>query len=205
SHRHLVGIADDASLGSAEWDIHYRTLPSHPARERSDLVESDVGSVTDAAFRGAAGNRMLHAKSGEDLELAIVHRDRDMNNELAVRILQNFPQAFIEIEFLSGEVEARRLRLPGIDLLFEGNSFHRVSDNDHDASWPMKGLGPEANLQILVTARRVSKQRTWSGVRTTGNLAHLSGTPQVSQMLLRTWGTSLSGLELCNGCLRHRG
>ena len=85
---------------------------------------------------------MLHAKPGEDLELAIVHGDWYVDDELAVGILQHFPEAFVEIKFLGGEVEARRLRLPGIDLLFEGNSLHRISDYDHDAVGPRRGLEP---------------------------------------------------------------
>ena len=100
---------------------------------------------------------MLHPKPGEHFELAVVHGNRDVDDELAVGILQDFPKAFVQVEFLRGEVEARGLRLPGIDLLFKGNSLHRISDYDHERRWPVKGLGPEANLQILDSARQVSK------------------------------------------------
>src|SRR6266568_2881935 len=89
---------------------------------------------------------MLHPKSGEHLKLAVVHRDRNVHNQLAVGILQDLPKTFVQVKFLRGKVEARRLRLPGIDFLFERNSFHRLSDYDHDSDWPVKGLGPEANV-----------------------------------------------------------
>src|SRR4029077_2790560 len=36
------------------------------------------------------------------------------------------PQTFIEIELLGGQVEARRLRFPRINFLFQGDGFHDV-------------------------------------------------------------------------------
>src|SRR5438874_458131 len=152
AHGHLVRIANDATLCAAEWNIHYGTFPGHPTGESPHLVERDIRRIANASFRGSARYGMLHTKSGKDFEFAIVHRNRDVDDELAVGVLQNFPQAFIQIEFLRGEVEARGLRLPGIDLLFKGNSLHRISDYDHERRWPVKGLGPEANLQILDSA-----------------------------------------------------
>jgi hypothetical protein len=40
---------------------------------------------------------MLNAESREDFELAVVHGNRDMNDEFAIRIPQDLPKAFIQI------------------------------------------------------------------------------------------------------------
>src|SRR5438477_12485404 len=83
-----------------------------------------------------------------------------MNDQCAVGILQKLPQSFVQIEFLRRKVEPRRLRLPGIDLLFEGNSLHRISGYDHVADageeW---GWCQRANLQILDSWKPLGKQR----------------------------------------------
>ena len=126
--RHFVRIANYAALGAAERNIHDCALPGHPTGKGADFIERDIGRVAHAAFGGATGNGVLYPESGEDFELAVVHGDRNVNDEFAVGILQDFPYAFIEVELLRGKVKARRLRFPGIDLLFQRYGFHRISD-----------------------------------------------------------------------------
>ena len=114
AHGHFVGIADHAALGAAERNVDHGALPGHPAGESADFIEGDVGRVADAAFGRAARNRVLHAKSGEDLEVPVIHVDGDVDREFAVGIAQNPPQAVVEIELLGSQVKARPLRLPRI-------------------------------------------------------------------------------------------
>jgi hypothetical protein len=70
-------VADDPALGAAERDAHQRALPGHPHRERLDLVERDVRVVADPALRGPARDVVRDPVAGEDLDAAVVHRDRD--------------------------------------------------------------------------------------------------------------------------------
>src|SRR5262245_54340955 len=48
--RHARRIADHATLAAAEWNMRNGALPGHPGRECGDLVERDVGVISDAAF-----------------------------------------------------------------------------------------------------------------------------------------------------------
>src|SRR5208337_1705158 len=47
AHRHFVGIADHAALGSAEGNVDHRALPGHPTGERANFVERDVWRITN--------------------------------------------------------------------------------------------------------------------------------------------------------------
>jgi hypothetical protein len=51
-----------------------------------------------------------------------------MDDELTAGIAKNLNQAFVKVKLLHGYIEPRRLSLPGIDLLLEGNGFHELSD-----------------------------------------------------------------------------
>ncbi len=95
--RHVLGIADDAALGAAEWDIDYRAFPGHPAGQGAYFIQRHIGSVTYAALGGAARDGVLHPISGEHFQLPVVHVDRDVNDDLAIRLLQNAPQALVEV------------------------------------------------------------------------------------------------------------
>ena len=116
AHRHLVRIADHATLGAAERDVDHGALPGHPTGQGAHFVECDVGSVTNAAFARTARNGMLHAEAGENFQMPVVHLHRDIHRELTVGITQHPPQALIEVEFLSGQIKAGALGLPRIAL-----------------------------------------------------------------------------------------
>ncbi len=117
--RHVLGIADDAALGAAEGNVHHRALPGHPARQRAHFVERDVGRIANAALGRAAGDGVLHPISGEDLQLSVVHVDRDVDDDLAVGLLQHPPQPFVELQFFGSQVEAGSLLFPRIAFLFQ--------------------------------------------------------------------------------------
>jgi hypothetical protein len=52
-----------------------------------------------------------------------------MDDDLAIGLLQNAPQTFIELQFLGGKIESRRLLFPGITFLFQRVcGSHRFSE-----------------------------------------------------------------------------
>src|SRR5437763_379746 len=132
--RKFFGIADDATLGAAKRDIHYRALPGHPACQGADFIEGDVRGITDAAFGRAAGDGVLHAIAGKNLDAAILHGYRDVHDDLAGGIAQDLPQAVVEVEFLRGVIEARRLRHPGIKFLIERCDQRTLNMGGHETS-----------------------------------------------------------------------
>ncbi len=123
---HFFGVADDAAFGAAEGDVNDSTLPGHPGSECADFVEGDVRGIADAAFGRAAGDGVLDAVAGKDLDGAVVHADGDVDNEFAGGVAENLPNAGVEVEFGCGEVESSGLGFPGISFLLEGESLHFV-------------------------------------------------------------------------------
>jgi len=123
---HFFGVADDASLGSAEGDVDDGALPGHPGGEGADFIQSYVGRVADATLCGAARDGVLDAIAGEDLDGAVVHADGDVDDEFAGGVAEDFPDAGIKVEFCGGEVESSGLSFPGICLLLEGEGLHFV-------------------------------------------------------------------------------
>ena len=94
---HVFGVADDATLGSAEGDVDDGALPGHPAGEGADFVERDVGRVADASLGGAAGLGVLDAVTGEDLDGAVIHGDGDVDDDFAGGIAEDLPDALVEV------------------------------------------------------------------------------------------------------------
>ncbi len=67
---------------------------------------------------------MLHPEAGENFNRTVIHADRNVNDDLARRIAEYFPKAFVQVEFLRREVESSSLGFPGIDFLLEGECLH---------------------------------------------------------------------------------
>jgi hypothetical protein len=88
------------------------------------FVERDVGRITDAALGRAARDGMLHAKSGEDFQVPVVHLHRNVQDDFARGVAQDFPQAFIQIELMGGQIKSGRLRFPRISFLLHRDTFH---------------------------------------------------------------------------------
>ena len=68
--------------------------------------------VADAALGRAAAEVVLDAIAGEDLDAAVVHLHREVDDELAARLAQDLAQPGIEVEALGGEVELCLGHLP---------------------------------------------------------------------------------------------
>ena len=115
AQRELLGIDDDAALGAAVGDVDDRALPGHPHRQGLDLVEGHALVVADAALGRAAAQVVLDAIAGEDLDAAVVHLHREVDDQLAPRLAQDPAQAGIEVQPLGRQVELLLGHLPRVD------------------------------------------------------------------------------------------
>ena len=61
--------------------------------------------VADAALGRSAAEVVLDAVAGEDLDAAVIHLHREVDDELAARLAQDLAQSRIEIEALRGQIE----------------------------------------------------------------------------------------------------
>ena len=93
---HSRGVADDAALAAAKWHVRHRTFPRHPGGERRDLVEADIGVVSNTALGGPERDVVLNAIPGEDLDLAVVHLDRTRDDDLTLGVREDLPDARVE-------------------------------------------------------------------------------------------------------------
>jgi hypothetical protein len=105
--RELRGVAGDAALAAAEWQIHHGALPGHPEGERRDLIERDARVEADPALGRPAREVVLHAVPGEHLERAVVALERDREDELSRGMGENRPHPGVEIEQRRGLIEVR--------------------------------------------------------------------------------------------------
>src|SRR6185312_1373454 len=119
SNRKLLRINDDAAFGATKRNIDDCAFPRHPACQGANFIKSNVRRIAHAALSGTAGDGVLNTESGVDLQPAIVHCNGDMNNNFAVRITENFPEAFIKVELLGGKIKTSCLGLPGVQLMFQ--------------------------------------------------------------------------------------
>src|SRR5437764_4511907 len=156
THRHFVRIANDAALGAAERNIHHGTFPGHPAGQGANLVQGDIGRITNSALGRAACDGVLHTESGENFQLAIVHHDRNVNDDFASGITQNLHNAFVQVELVRGQIETRRLRLPRIGFLSVRGSFQRHSLHD---GWLRNWVVPDGTVLGLRTDKIKSISR----------------------------------------------
>src|SRR5438067_7214671 len=72
-------VDGDAALAAAHRDVDDGGLDAHPAGQRLDLVEADVGVVADASLVRTARRAVLDAIPGQQLAPAIVAYERDRN------------------------------------------------------------------------------------------------------------------------------
>ena len=85
ARREVVRVADHAALGAAERDVDDGALPRHPHREGADRVDRLLRVEADAALARAARVVVLNAEAAEDLDLPVVHADRDREPVFAER------------------------------------------------------------------------------------------------------------------------
>ena len=103
--RHALGIADDAALGAAVGEIDGGRLPGHPGGEGFHFIECDAGVIAQPALGRTARHVVLHAESGEDFHLVVIHFHRDRNFHDALRCAQNLAQARIELQIFRRHIK----------------------------------------------------------------------------------------------------
>ena len=192
-------IANHAALGPTKRNVDHGAFPGHPTGQSADFIKRDVGRIADAALSWPARNRVLHPKSGEHLEMAVIHLDRNINREFAVGITQTPPQSVIEVELLGSQVKARPLRFPWIaflvDLRWGSHRGHKnVLRNDRDSRCrPAPGRVPGVNGQTF----RVY-ERGWQGSKAEGRK---SGIVNRDVLIRRRQSRSrLDGLDFRRHC-----
>ena len=114
-HAELLGVDDHAALATAVRNADDRAFPGHPHGEGLDLVERDVLVVAQATLGGPAAQVVLDAVTGEDLDLAVVHRDREMDGQLAARLTQDAAHADVHAQPLGRQIELALGDFPGVD------------------------------------------------------------------------------------------
>jgi hypothetical protein len=97
-HREPRRFAPDAALGAAIGQVHRRVLDRHPGGQRHHLLERHVGVVAHAALAGAARQVVLDAKALEVRDRAVVHLDRDVDDQTAFGALERLDPAFERTE-----------------------------------------------------------------------------------------------------------
>jgi hypothetical protein len=60
---------------------------------------------------------VLDAITGKELHAPVVHQHRDVNDDLAARLTQDLPEAFVKIEFGGSVFKACCLCFPGVCFL----------------------------------------------------------------------------------------
>ncbi len=86
-------VADHAALAAAERDVGHGAFPGHPGRQGAHGVEGLRRVEADAALIGAARIVVLHTKTLEDADGAVVHADGDAEGIFPHRPAQNFTDA----------------------------------------------------------------------------------------------------------------
>ena len=122
---HARGVADDAALAAAERDVGDRALPRHPGGERRDFVEADVGVVANAALGRPERDVVLHAIAGEDFDLAVVHLNRTRDDDLALGVREDLPDAGVEPQQSRRSIELLEHGVEDAAAAFHGSPSSR--------------------------------------------------------------------------------
>ena len=107
----------DAAFGAAERQPDDRALPGHPHRQGLDLGDRDSLVVADAALGRAGTAVVLDAVTGEDLDRAVVHLDREIDRQFALAVAQDAPHGVIEAENVGGDLKLLNRDSKQVDLL----------------------------------------------------------------------------------------
>src|SRR5262249_42759459 len=94
--------------------VYDRTLPGHPCRQSSNLVDVYVRRVTNAALGWTSRKIVLHSEALENLNSTRIHSSWDIDLELAVRNPHHRVEIRIEIQQLCRSIKTRHHRLERI-------------------------------------------------------------------------------------------
>ena len=82
----LERVEGDTTLGASERDVAERRLPGHPGGQRLYLVQVDHGVESDPTLVGPEQVVVLDPVTAEHPELAVVHPDREVDDDLVLRL-----------------------------------------------------------------------------------------------------------------------
>src|SRR5205085_4467687 len=110
-------IDDDSALRAAKRDVDDGALPSHPHRERLDLVQRDVWVIADPTLRRSAVYVVLDAITGEHADALVVQLHREGACELALHLAQDLAEPGLELDELRRLIELGLRGAPFVGLL----------------------------------------------------------------------------------------
>src|SRR5579863_6956389 len=105
--RHALRVANDSPLAAAIGNIYRSGFPGHPCGESLYFVERYAGVVANSALRRTARNVVLHTKSSEHFDLAIIELHGHGHFQNALRSSQYLPQARIEFQIFGSHIELK--------------------------------------------------------------------------------------------------
>jgi hypothetical protein len=95
----------DAALAAAKGETHERALPGHHRSEGFDVIEGHAWMVADAALEWPKEVVVLDAITFEQPDFAVVHFDREVDDEFVLRLTQDRRYVRFELRSDGGAVE----------------------------------------------------------------------------------------------------
>jgi len=137
--RHLARITDNSALRPAKRNIHHRTLPRHPRRQRAHFIQRNVRRKSNSALARSAHRRMKHAIPGENLQVAVVQSHRNVQRDLLARIFQIPVNSLLQTQLLRRYLKTRFRVLVDIHLFRAGSCDMR--DSPYSLHTPAQAYG----------------------------------------------------------------
>jgi hypothetical protein len=110
----VVRVADHATLGPTQGDVHDGALPGHPHGQGANRVQRLLGVEADATLRGAARIIVLDAEAPEYGDPSVVHPHRDQERVLADGPAQQLARRRVEGQEFGHTVELSLGHLEGV-------------------------------------------------------------------------------------------
>ena len=148
--RQQLRIAADAALRAAVRQVHRGALDRHPRRQRHHLLERHVGVVAHAPLAGAARQVVLDPVALEVGDAAVVHLDRHVDDQRALRALQRLRPAGERPEVRQHAIDLREVGVPRA-----GGSRVEVGKETHRRS-PQHWIGVRPNGSETVGAKQAA-------------------------------------------------
>ena len=105
TQRELTWFNDNTTLRPTVGNIDQRTLPGHPHREGTHLVDVDTGVVADPTLDWATTQVVLNTVAGKNFYRAIIEFDGKVDRQLALGYTQDRVYAISEPEQFGSGVE----------------------------------------------------------------------------------------------------
>ncbi len=113
-----VRVELDAAFAAPERQTHKSAFPRHHRRERFHIVERDLRVVAHPALERPQEIVVLHAITLEEANLPAVHPDREVHDQLVLRLGQDRLHVRLDLSDPGGPVEVILNRL--VKVVFFG-------------------------------------------------------------------------------------